>query len=187
MAVQDKDKNNSDQEVSNKILTIPNLISTLRLLLIPLYFYFLFIDNRLFALLIFAICASTDFLDGQIARRFNCVSKLGQLLDPAVDTLLMISGVIGANIACGLPMWVVVVIFLREALLLCGGGLLLKLKGIRIPVIYLGKVSTALLFFGICIMFLNWYGIAIVYIGLFIEIVVTIYYIKEAILKLRAI
>ena len=86
---------NESYEVSNKIFTLPNLISFIRLLMIPIFLVLLFHDLNLAATLLFAIAASTDWVDGQVARRTNQVSRLGQLLDPAVDRLLMISGVLG--------------------------------------------------------------------------------------------
>ena len=183
------EKNLKDREeiqVSNRILTIPNVISTLRLALVPIFFILLFNNQKIPALIIFTISASTDFLDGQIARRFNCVSRLGQLLDPAVDTILMISGVVGTWLFCGLPTWVMVIVFLREAFMLIAGAILLKVKKIRIPVIYPGKVATALLFFGMCLMFLTEYGLFLVYIGVTLQILVTIYYMIEAYKKLKS-
>ena len=172
--------NSGELEVSNKILTVPNVISTIRLILIPIFFALLINGQKIPALVVYAISASTDFLDGQIARRFNCVSKLGQLLDPAVDTLLMVSGVVGTWIFCNLPTWVMVVVFAREAFVLGAGAIILKTKQIRIPVVYPGKVATALLFFGMCLMFLTEVGLWFVYAGVVLQIAVTIYYCKEA-------
>ena len=173
------------EQVSNKILTVPNVISFVRLCMVPVFLVLLSNGQRIPALIVYAVSASTDFMDGQIARRFNCVSRLGQLLDPAVDTLLMISGVVGTWAYCGLPTWVMVVVFARELFLLLGGTWLLKVKHIRIPVIYPGKVATALLFFGMCLLFLNEVGLWFVYAGVALQIAVTIYYVKEAILALK--
>ena len=181
----DNNTNREATEISNAIITPPNVISFIRLCLIPVYFYFLFQGFKIPALVVFAISSTTDFLDGFIARKFNYVSRLGQLMDPAIDTLLMISGVIGTWAFCGLPTWVMAIIFAREAILLLGGIYLIKVHKIRIPVIYPGKVATALLFIGICLLFLVDWGIWIVYVGLALQIAVTIYYFKQAYLKLK--
>lgn len=168
--------------VSNKILTLPNCITFVRFLLLPVFFYLLFTSQQIWALVVYAIASMTDFLDGWTARHFNCVTRLGQLMDPALDTLLMISGVVGTYIIGALPLWCMIVIFAREALILCAGGVLLLAYKIRIPVIYLGKVATALLFVGICLLFLNpQIGIWFIYAGIILQILVTIYYFKEAI------
>lgn len=187
------------EESSSKILTVPNVISAARLCLVPVYLVLLFNGLRIAATLVFAFAAATDFVDGQVARRTHQVSNLGKLLDPAVDTALMVSGVIGAFVVGDLPLWVMVIIFARELFLLIGGGILLTRFDVRVPVIYPGKFATTFLFFGIAGLLLNapllpglgicdvtWlpgfsfksvsWGIWCVYVGLALQIGVTIYY-----------
>ena len=100
------------EEVTNKIFTIPNVISFIRLCMVPAFIVLLLKGNDIAATVLFAVAAATDFLDGQIARRTHCVSKLGQLLDPAVDRILMISGVVCLLIVGRLPLWVVLFVVL---------------------------------------------------------------------------
>ena len=83
------------EEASNRIFTVPNVISLIRLCLVPVFLVLLFNGYDLMATFLFALAAGTDWIDGQIARRTHAVSKLGQLLDPAVDRILMIAGVAG--------------------------------------------------------------------------------------------
>lgn len=143
-------------EVSDKILTIPNFLSFIRLLTIPVFLVLLLNGYDLAATLLFAIAASTDWVDGQVARRTNSVSKLGQLLDPAVDRLLMISGVVGLFLAGRLPLWIILFVVIRDLVLLVGGGYALKRYHVRVPVIYLGKVATTFLYIGFAGILLNW-------------------------------
>lgn len=175
----------NEEEVSSKILTVPNVISFIRMLLVPAFFILLTNGQRIPALVVYAVSASTDFLDGQIARRCHCVSRLGQLLDPSVDTLLMVSGVVGTWLYCGLPTWVLIVVFAREVFVLSGGFWLLHVKHIRIPVVYPGKVATALLFFGMCLLFLNETGLWFVYFGVILQLAVTVYYVYKGVLALK--
>lgn len=198
------------EEVSNKILTAPNVISAVRLLLVPIYLWLLFAGNDIAALVLFSVAALTDCLDGQVARRTNQVSKLGKLLDPAVDTVLMFTGVLGVVLVGRLPVWFAVLVFAREIFLLVGGGILLKRFGIQVPVIYPGKVATTLLFIGFAGMILNMPlipGLGIIpvdwlpgfndapcalwvwfiYVGLVLQIAVTIYYCVQAWGKLSAV
>jgi len=195
-------------EVSNKILTVPNVISCIRLCMIPVCFYFLLQEDNVLAALLFAIAAATDFLDGLIARSTNTVTKLGQLLDPIVDRGLMIFGVVGLVLVNRLPLWIVILILLRDGCFLIGGGYIFKRYGIRIPVIYLGKFVTTLLFIGFAGLILNmplvaglgicdlvWlpgfnnamvsWGIWFVYVGLLLGIITTAYYLKQAFSQLR--
>ena len=100
---------------SNKIFTISNFITAIRLIL-TLVFLYLFInnENRYVALVIYAIAASTDWLDGQIARMTKTVSWLGKMMDPVVDRALLFTGVLGLVARGELPLWVCVVIIGRD-------------------------------------------------------------------------
>ncbi|MBR3689603.1 MAG: CDP-alcohol phosphatidyltransferase family protein [Eggerthellaceae bacterium] len=190
-------------EASNKILTIPNVISFARLCLVPVYFVLLLKGYDIYAALVFAVAAGTDFVDGQIARRTNSVSKLGQLLDPAVDRILMITGVIGLCLVDRVPLWTVLLIIARDLYLLYGGTVLTFKYHTRVPVVFAGKVATTLLFIGFALLLVNvpqvaglglaeltWLpgfgsqpwsiGIWFVYAGLFISIFTTAHYIYSA-------
>ena len=193
-----------EYEVSDKVLTIPNLLSFIRLCTIPVFLYLLFDDHNLAATILFALAASTDWVDGQVARRTNSVSRLGQLLDPAVDRLLMISGVLGLFFVGRLPLWIILFVLIRDLLLLIGGSYLLSRYKVRVPVIYLGKVATTFLYIGFVGILLNWplllglgwvdvswlpflngdlysWGYWAVYIGLILATITTIYYISQGI------
>ena len=195
-------------EATDKIFTLPNLISAVRLCLVPVYLVLLLNGYDVAATVLFALAAGTDWVDGQIARRTNAVSKLGQLLDPAVDRILMIAGVAGlflvGRLPCGSSPSCV-----RDLLLLCGGAYLIKRYCIRVAVIYPGKVATTLLFVGFAGLLLNWplfpglglvdaawlpgfnadpvsWGIWFVYAGLALALATTAYYVVAAVMKLRA-
>lgn len=150
-----KHNNPEEYEVSNKIFTLPNLLSFIRLCMIPAFLILLLNGYNLIATIVFAIAASTDWIDGQVARRTNSVSKLGQLLDPFVDRFLMISGVVGLLLVGRLPVWIVLVVVLRDVFMLAGGSYLLTRWKVRVPVIYAGKVATTLLYVGFAGVLLN--------------------------------
>lgn len=195
------------EEVSNRIFTLPNLISAIRLCLVPIFLVLLLNGFDLAATLLYAIAAGTDWVDGQIARRTHQVSRLGQLLDPAVDRILMISGVVGLFLVGRLPLWIIAVVVIRDLLLLCGGAYLLKRWETRVAVIYPGKVATTLLFVGFAGLLLNWpvlqglgvvefswlpgfsadpysWGIWFVYAGLLLAVATTVYYVVTALKKI---
>lgn len=199
-----------EEQVSDKILTIPNVVSFVRLCLVPVFLVLLFNGENVLATIVFAIAAGTDWVDGQIARRTNTVSKLGQVMDPAIDRLLMIAGVVGLLIVGSLPLWVVLFTIVRDGLLLIGGSYLLKHYKLRIPVIYAGKVATTLLLVGFVGLLLNWplipglgiieavwlpgfssadvsWGIWFVYIGLVISFVTFVYYLYTAYRQMRTV
>lgn len=198
----------TQQEATDRIFTVANVITFVRLCMAPVALVVLLGGNDMAAALIFGATAATDFLDGQVARRTNTVSKLGQLLDPAVDRLLMICAVVGLLLVGRLPIWVVVLVLVRDVLLIAGGSWLLKKHGMRIPVVYPGKVATTLLFVGLAGLMLNipqipglgwcelaWlpgfnsmscsWGIWLIYLGLCLAVGTTVYYVAQAIKRLR--
>lgn len=141
--------------VSTRIVTVPNLLSLLRLLLIPVFLVLVAVGELGYAVLTLAISSITDFADGFIARRFGQVTRLGQLLDPAADRLFILSTLIGIAIAGVVPWWFVALILLREVLLI-GVGVLLANAGFGpLPVHHLGKVATFCLLFGFPVLLLG--------------------------------
>ena len=176
--------------------------------MVPVCMVLLLNGYDLLATFMFALAAGTDWIDGQLARRTNCVSKLGQLLDPAVDRVLMICGVIGLMLVGRLPIWIVFVVLGRDLMLLVGGAYLLKRYHERVAVIYPGKVATTFLFVGFAGLLLNmpligglgWFeaswlpgfgseacswGIWFVYAGLLIGLFTTLYYVLAGYRKMQ--
>lgn len=149
-------KQKTTEVVSNRIFTIANLISLIRLCLIPVYLVLLMQGYDFLATLMFAIAAGTDWIDGQIARRTNTVTRLGQILDPAIDRILIITCVIALFIIGRLPLWMIVLIVARDVFMLAGGAVLLRRFHIRVPVAFAGKVATTFLFVGFIGLLLNW-------------------------------
>jgi cardiolipin synthase len=133
--------------VSSRIVTIPNILSLMRLLLIPVFLVLLVFGHFGWALLLIAVSAITDFVDGYVARHFNQVSRLGQLLDPAVDRLFILSTLLGLAFVDVLPWWLVAVIIARDALLLILGVVLANHRFGPLPVHHLGKMGTFAILF----------------------------------------
>jgi cardiolipin synthase len=73
--------------MKEQFMTVPNLLSMLRLALVPVFLYLLLTEKYLSAIVVLALSSLTDYLDGYFARKFNQVTRLGQLLDPAADRL----------------------------------------------------------------------------------------------------
>lgn len=160
---------------SHDVYTVANIITVLRLILVPLAFAVLIEGvNDVAAFTLFAFAASTDWLDGQIARRTGTVTAIGRAIDPLVDRLLLAAGVIGLYIVGRLPAWVMVVLVLRDAYLLYGAWRL-EHHHLRLPVTSMGKATTAVLLGGFSLLILYWpelpvaggvqLGIVLVYAG----------------------
>ncbi len=141
---------------SNKIFTISNFITAIRLVLTGVFLYLFVTDfNRYVALVIYAVAASTDWLDGQIARMTRTVSWLGKMMDPVVDRALLFTGVLGLVARGELPLWICIVIIARDAYLFCGNLVVRRFHKRPIDVVYPGKAATALLLIGFTLMLLG--------------------------------
>ena len=146
----------TSENPSRQVFTAANFITFMRLVL-TLVFLWLFGtgQNRFAALVVYAIAASTDFLDGLIARYTNTVSWFGKILDPIVDRLLLFCGVIALLIRGELPLWVAVLVIGRDILLAIGMQFLRSYRSRPVDVVYIGKVTTAFLMSGFCLLLLK--------------------------------
>ncbi len=128
--------------VSERLLTIPNVLSVLRLLGVPVFLWAILSERDGLALLVLALSGVTDYLDGKIARQFNMESRLGQFLDPIADRLYILTTLVGLLWRDIIPLWFVIALVAREivmALML----LYLRSRGqLGLPVHYVGKAAT---------------------------------------------
>jgi len=128
---------------TDRILTIPNLISFLRIALIPVFVLLIVDPNTTFAgLILFGVVAATDWVDGMVARATGQVSELGKVLDPVADRLAIAAGLIALVVSGAFPLWAALPILIRDVCILAAGIALLLARDARIDVRYLGKVAT---------------------------------------------
>ena len=135
---------------TDRILTIPNMLSFLRLLGVPLFLWLILVPEADgWAFVVLAASGVTDYLDGTIARATGQISRLGQLLDPLADRLYIAATLVGLAIRAIIPWWLVVVLLGRD-LVLAVVLALLKRRGITgLPVHFLGKAATFCLICGL--------------------------------------
>jgi cardiolipin synthase len=130
------------EEVSSAILTIPNVLSLLRLLSLPVVYHYLTTDRLGLGLLLGFIFGATDWVDGYVARRFNQVTKLGKLLDPFSDRIFIVVVGFAMVVAELIPLWAVLIVLARDAAILLGGLAMLG-RGIQPPAVTrVGKAAT---------------------------------------------
>jgi len=145
------------EDHSHDIYTVANIITMVRLLLVPFFFMvFLTGENDVVAFVLFALAASTDWLDGQIARRTGTVTEIGKAIDPIVDRALIASGVLGLYLEDRVPLWILLLLVCRDLYLLGGASYLARHRAGRIDVVYIGKATTMLLLAGFSGLILNW-------------------------------
>ena len=149
------------RRVSSAIRTVPNAVTLLRLLLMPVCAWLLATGRYGWGLGLTAVVGSTDWVDGWLARRFGQVSRVGQLLDPLADRLLIASVAIALVVRGVLP-WPAAVLLVARDLFLLAGWPLLKRRGIEPPeVVLLGKAATLVLLFALPILTLGATGVAV--------------------------
>lgn len=136
----------SEEARLKRIWTLPNVISFVRLLCLPLFVYFLFgRENRAAAAWILAVLGATDWVDGYIARRFDQVTTLGKVLDPVADRLLFFTAIISVLIDGSVPLWFLIAVGFREVAVALATISLAAMGARRIDVTFAGKTGTFLL------------------------------------------
>ncbi|GAA3233575.1 CDP-alcohol phosphatidyltransferase family protein [Pseudonocardia petroleophila] len=147
----------------DRVLTIPNLLSVLRLAGVPLFLWLLLSPGADgapgwgdgWAVLVLAVGGFTDWLDGKLARLLGQYSRLGALLDPAVDRLYILAALVALGIREVVPWWVVVLLVARDVVLACC-VLVLRGRGYGpFVVTYLGKAATFLLLYAFPLLLLG--------------------------------
>ena len=130
-------------DTRDRVLTVPNVLSVLRLVLIGVFVYLLLVSRSYgWATAVLMLSGASDWADGKIARLLDQYSRLGELLDPAVDRLYMVVVPVSMAIAGMVPWWIIAVLLARDGLL---AAMLPVLRGrglTALPVTYIGKAAT---------------------------------------------
>lgn len=140
----------TEETTTDRMLTLPNVVTVVRLACLPLFLWLLFgRENRAAAATLLAFLGITDWIDGYLARHLHQTSELGKVLDPVADRLLFVVGAGGILIDGSVPTWFAVVVLTREVIV--GGAtiLLAALGAKRIDVTWFGKAGT----FGLMVAF----------------------------------
>jgi len=132
-----------DEVTSDRILTVPNVITVIRLLCLPIFLWLLFgVENRAAAALLLGFLGATDFLDGYIARHFNQTTEIGKILDPVADKLLFFVAIVAILIDGSVPVWFAWAVLIREVLVAVATLVLAAMGARRIDVTWYGKAGT---------------------------------------------
>lgn len=160
-------------------LNIPNLLTFFRIALIPPAVICVFYGEYIIALILFMVACLTDLLDGYIARKFNQVSEAGILLDPLADKAMAVLMVIALTIQSVYPLFVAVIIFIKEGLMIAG-GIVLYTKKIVEPANLMGKAAALVFNIALGLALLNeyigeWYLFAM-YVALALTVIAFVQY-----------
>lgn len=128
--------------VVDRVLTLPNALSALRLVGVPVFLWAILSSRTALAIVILAASGITDYLDGKIARRFGLVSRVGELLDPIADRLYIASTLLGLAWRDIIPWWLIVVLFAREVVMGVVVVIAKRYGHTGLPVHHIGKAAT---------------------------------------------
>ncbi len=170
-------------------MNLPNKLTTLRVIMIPFFVFFLLWQNgenytfRMIALALFIIASLTDLLDGKIARKYNLVTNFGKFMDPLADKLLVCSALICLIELNALPAWMVIIIISRE-FIISGFRLIASDNGVVIAASYWGKFKTTFQMVSVVLLILDIPALALVTtICVWIALVLTIVSLVDYIYK----
>ena len=146
----------SEQDaVSDRVLTIPNVISLARLLIVPVFAVLIVTGHDGLALIVLAVSGASDWLDGVLARRLGQVSRLGQMLDPAADRLYILVTIVVLAWRAIVPWWLVALIVVRDLVLAAVLPMLARRGYGPLPVHFAGKAGTAALLYAFPLLLLS--------------------------------
>jgi cardiolipin synthase len=127
----------------SRIATVPNLLSFVRILLIPVFVALILHHGTEGAgLVLLGMVVSTDWIDGYIARHTGQVSNLGKVLDPVADRMAIAAGLIALMVRHAFPLWAGLLVLVRDGLVILAGAAMLLWLKIRMDVRWIGKVAT---------------------------------------------
>ena len=167
---------------------VPNALTIVRFLLIPIILYFIFTGNYLLGFVFFTISGLTDILDGTIARKFNLISNFGKLMDPLADKLTQICTIASLTLIDIIPIWILVIVLLKELIMIAGASFLYG-KDVVVYSKWYGKLATVLFYVAIVFsLLINQFNLGaiwsnldlgIFYLALFATVFSLIMYIKD--------
>jgi len=130
-----------------KAKNIPNVLSVIRILLVPVFILVLFVKGDVaLSIVIFLVAGATDVVDGYLARRNNWITKLGKILDPIADKLMQFTVLISFLIKGLLPWWFVVPFFVKDGFTLVMGFVVIKRRSVVVVSKWYGKLAVCLFY-----------------------------------------
>ena len=162
------------------IKQVPNILSSIRLFLVPIFVISFFLIDKYVALGVFVIASITDVIDGYIARHYNAVTEFGKILDPFADKLMKMAALISLTIVSLIPIWVTVLMIVCDLAMIISGICIYK-KKITIQSNWIGKAGTLIISLGVVLSFFTqWIGeinVYVIYAGIIIAVIAGLDYV----------
>ena len=141
---------------------VPNILTIIRFLLIPVILYFIFTEQYIAAVIMLTVSGLTDVLDGIIARKFDCITNFGKLVDPLADKATQIAILAALTFKGIVPLWILIVVFVKEFAMIAGASFLYG-KELVVSSKWFGKLATVLFYIAIvCSFFITYWNSTLV-------------------------
>lgn len=144
-----------DKIREEKILNVPNILTILRIVMLPFVIWRFMNGDRTGALVLYILLALTDLVDGFIARKFNLITNFGKLMDPLADKLALLTMLVLFCIEGTIAPWVVALVVTKELAMVVGGGFALT-RGIVVHALPIGKAATVVYALSVICLLLEW-------------------------------
>lgn len=135
-------------------MNVPNILTLLRFLMIPLFGYYLYSKSFTQAVLVFIIAGITDILDGKIARKYNMVTSWGKIADPMADKLIQLTALVMLTLMHSIQPIVLAIVAVKEAFMGIGSLVLYKQNNFVVSANWYGKMATVIFYFSIIMIIL---------------------------------
>ena len=159
---------------------LPNILTTIRFFLVPVFVFVYFKYEPWMALIVFILASITDLLDGYIARKNDLITDWGKMMDPLADKIMQVAVLVCLYIDAAIPLFVLIIVIAKEALMVAGGIFLYKKRDIVVFSKLYGKIATALFFIGIVMTFfrnvLEPFNLYVIYIALALSLISMVMY-----------
>lgn len=167
---------------------VPNALTIIRFLLIPIIVISIFNGDYIIAFIFFTVSGITDIADGFIARKFNLISNFGKLMDPLADKLTQIATIASLTLKDIIPIWILAIVLLKELIMIAGASFLYG-KDVVVYSKWYGKLATVLFYVAIvCSLLINQFNLPAIwsnldlwlfYLALFTTVFSLVMYVKD--------
>ena len=141
---------------------VPNILTMVRFALIPFILYFIFTQQYIAAFVMLTVSGLTDVLDGIIARKFDCITNFGKLVDPLADKMTQVSILAALTFMEIIPLWMLIIVFVKEFAMIAGASFLYG-KELVVSSRWFGKLATVLFYVAIvCSFFITYWNSTLV-------------------------
>jgi len=181
--------NNGKLNLRENVWNVPNVLTMVRMALIPVYWALMLKGFKMYALIVYITASLTDLADGYIARKYNLITDFGKLMDPTADKLMVVSVMLSHVLTGVIPVLPFAILFAKEFLMMLGAGYMLK-KGVVVYAKWSGKLAQTVVVASLVLCFFSEYfshpvHLYLIWAGVALAVHAFVYYVRMSMKMLR--